>query len=383
MPQADDLVVFSHLRWDWVWQRPQHLLSRLGAHRRLWFVEEPRTATVRAPRVRVHEHGCARRVVLELPDDDVAPGVHVGFDDDLTRHYAAALAHLRERPGLVTWLYTPLALPLAEALDPELLVFDIMDDLASFQGASPKLRRRHVDAIGAADVVFTGGRSLHRAALAHRRSGVHCFPSGVELDHYARARALRERTTRRRPVAGYVGVVDERLDLGLVAGLAERMPDWDLDIIGPVAKIDPGALPRRTNLRYRGAVPYERLPETMATLDVALMPFALNDATRAISPTKTLEYLAADLPVVSTRVPDVVSDYAAVVSLADDPAGFEHACRIALVHDAERRRARVAPLLARQEWDVIARSMAALMHDARRRAGGRASEATTMGRAAS
>ena len=101
--------------------------------------------------------------------------------------------------------------------------------------------------------------------------------------------------------------------------------------------------------------PTTELPAVMAGFDVALMPFALNEATRSISPTKTLEYLAAGLPVVSTRVPDVVADYGDVVHLADDGREFAAACRAALAEPrpCERDR-RVRGRRRRQEWDTIA-----------------------------
>lgn len=191
--------------------------------------------------------------------------------------------------------------------------------------------------------------------MRHNPGRTFCFPSGVDPEHYAAARTLRRR--RGRPVAGYVGVVDERLDLTLVAGLAAALPDWEVRVVGPVAKIDVASLPQAPNLAYLGKMGYERLPEVMAGFDVALMPFALNEATRSISPTKTLEYLAAGLPVVSTRVPDVAADFAGVVALADGAAGFAAACRAALAEDPEARAARVAPLLGRSTWDAIAADM--------------------------
>jgi glycosyltransferase involved in cell wall biosynthesis len=162
-------------------------------------------------------------------------------------------------------------------------------------------------------------------------------------------------------VAGYVGVIDERLDLDLVAGLAERLPDWDVHMVGPTLKIDDATLPTAPNLRYLGPQVYGRLPLLMSEFDVALMPFARNEATRSISPTKTLEYLAAGLPVVSTRVPDVVADYAAVVELADDVDGFTHACRRALGQCPLERADRVRPILQWQHWDAIASRMESLI----------------------
>ena len=351
-----DLVVLSHLRWMFVWQRPQHIVSRLARHRRTWFVEEPAPAPgIREPRLRVEEHGNVRRVWLEVPSDPVR-----GFEDSLAAEYGARLAEL-VGPALdrVLWLYTPMALPVARRLGPSTLVYDVMDDLASFRCAPTELRLRHRQLLREADVVFTGGRSLHRSVLDHRSAGVHLFASGVEPDHYARATALRRRGAR--PIAGYVGVIDERLDLDLISDLAGRLPQWEIRMVGPVAKIDRGALPRADNIVYTGAQPYDWLPEVMAELDVALMPFALNDATRSISPTKTLEYLAAGLPVVSTRVPDVVADYEHVVDLQDDGRGFAAACERVKDTDPAVRARQVAPLLHRHHWDTIASRMAVLV----------------------
>jgi glycosyltransferase involved in cell wall biosynthesis len=237
-----------------------------------------------------------------------------------------------------------------------------MDDLAAFADAPPGLVLRQRRALREADIVFTGGRSLHRSVTGHRPAGTHLFPSGVEPAHYTIARQHRlRRGPARRPVAGYVGVIDERIDLDLLAGLADALPDWDVQVVGPVAKIDPASRPRRPNLAYPGQQPYSALPAVMGGFDVALMPFALNEATASISPTKTLEYLAAGLPVVSTRVPDVVADHHTVVDLRDDAEGFAAACRHVLGHDLSQRDAKLAPLLARQDWDLIVGRMIELI----------------------
>jgi glycosyltransferase involved in cell wall biosynthesis len=363
---APDLVVLSHLRWPWVWQRPQHLVSRLARLRaergaRTWFVEEPVSGPVPRPRLDREDHDGVTRVWLVVPEREGQPQF-LGFDDPVAADYGPLLARLlaeEGRPaGPDVWLYTPMALDVGRALRPGRTAYDVMDDLASFHGAPPGLRARQRRLLAEADVVFAGGRSLHRGAAALRRGPVHLFPSGVESAHYARSRALRQ--PHERPVAGYVGVVDERLDLELVAELAAALPDWTVRLVGPVSKIDEASLPRAANLEYHGYTPYERLPEVMAGFDVALMPFALNEATRSISPTKTLEYLAAGLPVVSTRVPDVVADYGDVVHLADR-AGFAAACRQVLRHSVEERDRQVRPLQAQQEWDAIAAAMAELL----------------------
>jgi glycosyltransferase involved in cell wall biosynthesis/beta-glucosidase/6-phospho-beta-glucosidase/beta-galactosidase len=377
-PTEPDLVVLSHLRWPWVWQRPQHIVSRLAQERaahgaRTWFVEEPVVEDVDSPRLGTQEVDGLTRVWLIMPSrtsPDVPRPNHPldrGFEDPAARDYGAVLARAMEDAGRPArpdvWLYTPMALDTAQALDPGCLIYDVMDDLASFKDAPEGLVLRQRRLLTEADVVFTGGPSLHRGIQKQRTEGVHLFRSGVETDHYAASRRLR--AVHDRPVAGYVGVVDERLDLDLIGRLAAELPDWTVRIVGPVAKIDPADLPQAPNLEYPGMASYDELPAVMAGFDVALMPFALNEATRNISPTKTLEYLAAGLPVVSTRVRDVVDDYSDVVHLADDGADFAAACRKVAQDDCGARDRRVRPLQARQEWDHIASSMAALIDEAR------------------
>lgn len=361
-----DLVVISHLRWTWVWQRPQHLVSRFASQRaesgaRTWFVEEPISSGVTRPRLATERHGNVTRVWLVVPGDE---GEELRFEDPRARDYATLLADFFQAqggPAPDLWLYTPMAYDIAQCLGAGRLIYDVMDDLSSFLKAPEGLLMRQRKLLAAADVVFTGGRSLHRSTLSQRRHAVHLFPSGVEQAHYAASRKLRRPHSRK--VAGYVGVLDERVDLGLIEEMAAQLPDWTVRMVGPVAKIEESSLPQTDNIEYVGMVPYHQLPQVMAGLDVALMPFALNEATRAISPTKTLEYLAAGLPVVSTRVPDVVADYADLVHLADDGAGFAAACREVVTHELSDRDRKARSIQARQEWDYIAASMSRLVSE--------------------
>ncbi|TLM84504.1 glycosyltransferase family 1 protein [Pseudarthrobacter sp. NamE2] len=353
-----ELIVLSHLRWDWVWQRPQHLVSRLGSRCSTWYVEEPLTPSpdFQGPnRINHREVDGLNRAWLEIPEQ----GHHVGFFDDVLPDYIDQLPGLLGGPPKerVVWLYTPLALELALALKPTTLVYDVMDDLAAFKDAPPELVVRQRQALRRADVVFAGGRSLHRSMIRQGRKDAQLFPSGVEPEHY-RCPTPSGRTPSQRPAAGYVGVLDERLDLGLLADLARALPEWDIKMYGPVAKIDPASLPQAPNISYHGYTCYADLPQAMAGLDVALMPFALNEATRSISPTKTLEYLAAGLPVVSTRVPDVVADFPGIVHLRDDAAGFAALCRRLGQRDPSRGpKANTRELLKKYHWDAIAGRM--------------------------
>ncbi|HEX2150214.1 MAG TPA: UDP-galactopyranose mutase [Actinomycetota bacterium] len=367
MNRDSDLIVFSHLRWNFVWQRPQHLISRMSFANRIWFVEEPTEGDVDEPRLCLEQHGQVTRVWLEIPQQGQS---HIDFGDPRAASYADNLNNLFQGVAKpVVWLYTPMAFELAKQRDPSMLIYDVMDDLSSFKDAPEQLVLRFRQALAAAAIVFTGGRSLFHKVVKQRPDRTYLFPSGVEPEHYEGAIDLRQ--PRETPVAGYVGVIDERLDLELVGALARRLPDWQIQMVGPVLKIDPATLPQAPNISYPGQVCYDDLPKVMSGFDVGIMPFALNEATRSISPTKTLEYLAAGLPVVSTRVPDVVADYEGVVGLADDDAGFAAACVESLKEPAGDRRTRVAPILRSQHWDSIALAMQNLISEQMRGLGKR------------
>lgn len=364
-----ELVVLSHLRWDWVWQRPQQLISRLSARHKTWFVEEPLSPPGRPAgpnRLNTRDSDGVRRVWLEIPEQ----GRHIGYFDQVLPDYIQQLPELIGPPTAerIVWLYTPLALEIALALEPSTLVYDVMDDLAAFKDPAPELLVRQRQALRRADVVFAGGRSLHNSLLRQGRTDAQLFPSGVTPEHYAPA-LTRTAQPSPRPVAGYIGVIDERLDLDLVRDLAAQLPDWEIHMIGPVAKINPADLPQAPNITYPGHKTYNELPAAMAGLDVALMPFALNDATRSISPTKTLEYLAGGLPVISTPIPDVVSDFTGTVHLRNTAAGFAALCReLGPRKTPYRPHPGIREILRRYHWD----SIASQMHQAITAAGTRA-----------
>jgi glycosyltransferase involved in cell wall biosynthesis len=263
-----------------------------------------------------------------------------------------------ERRALV-WLYTPMMLALADTFAGAPLVFDKMDELAKFAHADPRIAPRERELLRRADVVFTGGRSLHRG-IGGRTRNAHCYPSGVDVAHFARAKSVAPHADlsafRGRPVFGYVGVIDERVDLELVDALAAANPNATVAMIGPVVKIDESVLPRRANIAYLGKREYDELPSLLAGIDVALMPFALNEHTQNISPTKTLEYFAAGGPVVSTAVPDVVADHGDVVYVARDRDEFVALVERARAGDGERAR-RADDKARAATWDAIAAAM--------------------------
>jgi UDP-galactopyranose mutase len=363
------LVAFSHLRWGFVWQRPQHLLTRFAREMPVVVVEEPEYLHQFAgPDMHVrHDHGVT--VVTPLLPSTTE---QYGFGNHVNGQIAPMLEPF-VRPGLnpILWYYTPMALGAEPAtVRPRLTVYDAMDDLASFLAAPPELRRREARLLSHVDLVFTGGPTLYRQRRDMHPS-VHCFPSGVEPAHFAatsKASPAEELAQQRRPIIGYYGVIDERLDLDLLAEIADLRPDWTIALIGPVVKIDESSIPVRDGIIRFGQQAYDDLPAFLACFDVALMPFARNEATRAISPTKTLEYLAGGKPVISTPIADVMSLYGDAVEIATTGEEFVAAAESVLTRtsDADRQwRARAARLVAAHDWDCIASEMLAVMSRAR------------------
>jgi UDP-galactopyranose mutase len=357
------LVAFSHLRWGFVWQRPQHLLTRFAREMPVVVVEEPEYHLQGADVHVRRDHGVT--VVTPLLPRTTET---YGFGN----HVNGQIGRLVEPfvcPGTdpILWYYTPMALGAEPAtVRPRLTVYDVMDDLASFRAAPPELRRREARLLSEVDLVFTGGPTLYRQRRDMHPS-VHCFPSGVEAGHFAvtsRPSPPEGLAHRPRPILGYYGVIDERLDLDLLAEIADRRPDWTIALIGPEAKIDESTIPDRDNIVRFGQQAYDDLPAFLACFDVALMPFARNEATRAISPTKTLEYLAGGKPVVSTPITDVVTLYGDAVDFAATGKEFVAASEAVLnrTRDADRQwRARAARLVAAHDWDCIAETMLAVM----------------------
>jgi len=362
------IVCLSHLRWDLVYQRPQHLMTRFARDRPVVFVEEPVFDGLAASM----ETRRRRNVLVATPH--LPPGLSALEARMQERALLSSLLTQQDLNGYVLWCYTPLALDLAGGLDPVVVVYDCMDELALFKGASPLLVSSEKTLMAQADLVFTGGQSLYEAKKGCNPR-VYAFPSSVEHEHFARARSglpsPSDQKDAASPRLGFFGVVDERMDLDLLDAVASARPHWSLVVVGPVVKIEVETLPRRANIFYLGAKDYADLPAYIAGWDVALMPFARNDATRFISPTKTLEYLAAGVPVVSTPIQDVVEPYGAqdLVAIAATPAEFIAAIEDALALDGAARddlRRRVDAFLDGTSWDETWARMNSLLDDVQR-----------------
>ncbi len=354
LARVPDLICLSHLRWDFVWQRPQHLMSRCGRDRRVFFVEEP-IYGASVPRLEIGTRDCGVQVVVpHLPNGldelEIIALQQALLIDELFIEY--------EISNYFLWYYTPMALSFTRHLEPLVRIYDCMDELSAFKNAPPNLKRLEAELLECADLVFTGGHSLYEAKR-HLHPHIHPFPSSIEAAHFQQARQLTTEPADQRdiphPRLGFFGVIDERLDVELLAGMAEARPDWHFVLLGPVVKIDPAELPQRPNIHYLGSKDYKELPAYLAGWDIAMLPFARNESTRFISPTKTPEYLAAGIPVISTSIRDVVRPYGqqGLVKIADTVPEFIQAAEALMCAGFDRAAwlRQVDETLATSSWD--------------------------------
>jgi glycosyltransferase involved in cell wall biosynthesis len=342
-----DLICFSHLRWNFVYQRPQHLMSRIAKTRRVFFIEEP-----------MFDDG----VEFEIQQQGenlwvIVPHLPPGIDEKSIRtHQRAFLSRLlitMEIQHYATWYYTPMALPGSDHLQPMVTVYDCMDELSGFKFAPTVLVSLEKQLMKKADVVFTGGYSLYEAKKDQHKN-IYPFPSSIDFEHFSQARTISEEPPDQlaipHPRFGFYGVIDERLSLSLIEDIARQRKDWHFILIGPVAKIEEADLPKLENIHYLGMKNYQQLPAYLSGWDVAIMPFAMNEATRFISPTKTPEYLAGGKPVISTPILDVVRHYSSVVSFITTSEEFIAVAENDIVQD-EKWLTQVDKILSENSWD--------------------------------
>ncbi len=360
-----DLVCLSHLRWNFVYQRPHHLLSRFARRGRVFYIEEPLALNDRSGEARLDVSTSEDGITVVVPR--LPAGLSTTESERVQALLLATLFPDFNIGAHVVWFYTPMAISLTRYFPrPLATVYDCMDELSAFQGAPQDLQLREKQLFRCADLVFTGGRSLYEAKQRQHHS-VHLFASSVDAAHFAQARTGQpepgDQIGLLRPRIGYFGVLDERLDVDLIAAVADLRPAWQLVLLGPTSKIDASSLPRRANIHYLGAKQYADLPRYLGGWDVAIIPFARNAATRFISPTKTPEYLAAGCPVVSTSIRDVVKPYAelGLVRIADGPAAFVEAVEAGMRENAAERLAHVDDFLAASSWERTWSAMVTLL----------------------
>jgi glycosyltransferase involved in cell wall biosynthesis len=355
-------LCFSHLRWDFVWQRPQHLLSRAARTYRVIVFEEPVIRDIATPRLEVTERACGVSVAV--------PILPVGLTERATmaaqRKLLDTMLAKTGNPS-VLWYYSPMAMAFSTHLTARAQVYDCMDELTAFKNAPVLLPLMERRLFKHADLVFTGGMSLYEAKK-NRHPSVHGFPSSIDTAHFGKARLPgrhepEDQAKIPHPRLGFFGVIDERMDLDLVEAAARRRPDWHFVMLGPVVKIDPETLPKLANLHWMGSKTYQELPAYIAGWDVGIMPFALNEATRYISPTKTPEFLAAGLPVVSTAIHDVIKPYgeSGLVEIAGSAEQLVGKAEMLMKRPREEWLERVDRHLANGSWDLTWAAMQRLI----------------------
>lgn len=357
------IIVFSHLRWDFMVQRPQHIMSRLAKHYRILFVEEP---------VYVEGHPACMQQSTPVENITVCtphtPIDTAGFHDDQLPYLRKLLQHLNvAHTEHIAWLYTPMALPLLAELRPGLIIYDCMEELASLKDAPRQMIQRETVLMRQADLVFTAGPSLYRAKCTqHPR--VSCFPNSVDASHFFhsvdRSRSHMAQQSISHPRAGFHGAIDDRFDTALIAQLADARPQLQIILVGPIVDIDPLKLPQRPNIHYFRQQSYRALPHFLADWDISLLPFACTNATRHLSPYETLEYMAAQLPVVATKITDVIDLYAPTVRVAENTREFIAACDAALNETAAesvQRKEEMRAMVATTSWDRTVTEMLELI----------------------
>jgi glycosyltransferase involved in cell wall biosynthesis len=359
------LICLSHLRWDFVYQRPQHLLSRFARRQPVYFFEEP-----------IFSDEPTRLDVSRREDNLFVVVPHISHSDrenqnlaDIQREMLDEFIRSENIEDFVLWFYTPMAMDFAAHLNPLATVFDCMDELSAFKFAPPELIENERKLLEKADLVFTGGQSLYEAKR-DKHAQVFAFPSSIDVAHFRQARSISEEPEDQKNIShprfGFCGVIDERMDIELLAAAADLRPEWQFVMIGPVVKISDEDLPRRANIHYLGGKNYQDLPAYLAGWDVAIMPFAMNESTRFISPTKTPEYLAAGKPVISTPIRDVVRPYHEknLVEIASTAEEFVAAGdRILQNENPAEWLERADEFLAQMSWDKTWSEMAQLIND--------------------
>jgi len=350
--QYYDMIVFCHLRWQFVYQRPQHIISRMAETMKVLFIEEP---------VRNHENKSSGNLFAVSENINVLqPNV-----DDIASIANIIPEYVKNKNVSVGWFYSASFCPLIESFQFDTTVYDCMDELSLFKGAPAHLIDQEKYLMSNADIIFTGGKSLYESKKQFHNN-VHCFPSSVDQDHFAQA--LKNISIPgdigdiKGPIVGYYGVIDERIDLALIEETAKNLPNVSFVMVGPLAKISDNDLPKAANIHYLGMKCYNELPFYLKAFDLAMMPFALNDATKYISPTKTLEYMAARKPIISTKIMDVVRDYSDCIELIENADDFTNVITFLCEdHDCEDMEVRYDKILQDTSWDQTASKMKSII----------------------
>jgi len=358
-----NIICLSHLRWNFVYQRPQHLLTRFAKTHTIYYIEEPL----------FHENDDRNEITLTNENIHIiTPYLNKNNPENITERQHDLLKKLLYEKNInnyIFWYYSPMMLLFSHDFNPSLIVYDCMDELSAFKFAPPQLKQSERELFEKADVVFTGGHSLFQAKKDLHKN-IYPFPSSIEKEHFSKARIHTQEPKDQQdiphPRLGFFGVLDERFDAELIRAVADKKPEWNFIFLGPVVKINTNDLPNNKNIHYLGGKSYNELPAYISGWDIALIPFALNESTKYISPTKTPEYLAAGKPVISTAIQDVVSPYGDenLVSIIHSAEEFIKAAELQLQQTSKAKwLKRVDEFLAENSWDNTFNEMHAIINE--------------------
>ena len=343
-----DMIVFCHLRWSFVYQRPQHIITRMAKEYKILFVEEP------VP------FGEGEENTFEM--EEINQNLHIlkPKTKDIAGIRQVLKSILKSKSFEIGWFYSASFSPLISNFSFERIVYDCMDELSLFKGAPAELIDQEKFLMSEADIVFTGGKSLYDSKSG-KHANVHCFPSSVEREHFGKALSELEIPDdikhMEKSIVGYFGVIDERINMQLLHKVSTLNPNISFVMIGPVAKIGEEDLPRESNIHYLGMKSYEKLPNYLKAFDIAMMPFALSDATKYISPTKTLEYMAAGKPIISTAIKDVERDYSHCILIIATAEEFSRKIKEILQRKEGTYTKEYEDILNKTSWDSTAKAM--------------------------
>lgn len=348
-----NLICFSHLRWNFVYQRPQHIIKRLSEKFNTIYAEEPIFDAVAESYYCFTQINESLFVLVPHLRSDLSEEQKIGQLKVMLRNILKA----DNGDDVIFWYYTPMAMEFSDSFSPALTIYDCMDELSAFKFAPHALQQLEKDLMRKADLVFTGGHTLYQEKKKFH-SDIYPFPSSIDKAHFHKARikdiSPEDQENIKGVRLGFFGVIDERFDIELIDQMAQLKPDWQFILIGPIVKIEVDSLPRLDNIHYMGQKTYDQLPAYLSGWDIALIPFLLNESTKYISPTKTPEYLAAGIPVISTPITDVVNPYGieGLVSICGNAGEFVAAAEIELEEkDKAYWLAEVDKFLKDMSWD--------------------------------
>ncbi len=347
------VLFYSQVAWDTVWQRPQELALGLARHRPVVFlspVQVHELSTRLAGRWKVY------RKHPKLPLEVVSPIILSGE----YRSYIVRRLNKYIMGNLVRTLFqgergilltnSPFPDYLLESYSAEHVVFDLIDDFCAFNWAPSDARRAERRLIECTDLAVAGTGFL-RKKFSSDFPDLEFLPSGVDFNKLTKTASVpKELEGLPRPWILYTGTLNDRVDPRLFAAVADEFTEGSLIVVGPCHQTF--QKPERENIFYTGLKPHGELPGFYQHCDLGIMPFANNDAAKAINPVKTLEYLACGLPVVSTPVPDVIEYYPEVVRISE-PGNFSKAAREEVNCDSEAKKSARVNFARNRSWKSL------------------------------